>query len=172
MTSVEQICEQWQDVRNGLIKEVELIPAEQFGFRAAPDTRSVLELLQHIIESERVLAGEVCRQNTNFQRGFPVMIAEFAPRVKDAATKDAILELLRSSFEETKAKVSQFGDEGIAQTMTRFDGKPGIKSEVLQFTISHEMYHRGQLTVYQRLLGIEPALTRLFKKLVGSAEGA
>jgi uncharacterized damage-inducible protein DinB len=27
------------------------------------------------------------------------------------------------------------------------------------------MYHRGQLTVYQRLLGIEPALTESFRRL-------
>jgi uncharacterized damage-inducible protein DinB len=26
--------------------------------------------------------------------------------------------------------------------------------------IAHEEYHRGQLTAYERLMGIEPALTR------------
>lgn len=36
MSKVEGICEQWQDVRNGLIKEVEQIPAEQMGFKPAP----------------------------------------------------------------------------------------------------------------------------------------
>ncbi len=35
---------------------------------------------------------------------------------------------------------------------------------MLQFTLAHEMYHRGQLTVYQRLLGIEPALTEQFRR--------
>jgi uncharacterized damage-inducible protein DinB len=31
------------------------------------------------------------------------------------------------------------------------------------------MYHRGQLTVYQRLLSIEPALTGRLKKLFAQA---
>jgi uncharacterized damage-inducible protein DinB len=30
----------------------------------------------------------------------------------------------------------------------------------LQHGIAQEMYHRGQLVLYERLLGIEPALTR------------
>ena len=39
------------------------------------------------------------------------------------------------------------------QGMTRFDGKQCTKIEMLNFVVAHEMYHRGQLTVYERLLG-------------------
>jgi uncharacterized damage-inducible protein DinB len=168
MTKTEQVVDQWQDVRNGLIKEVELIPAEQMSFKPASESRSVIELLQHIVESQRVLAGEMCRDNTNFQRGFPAMMAEFAGGVKDATTKDALIELLRSSMEETKKNVLGFGDTGFEKMMTRFDGKQCTKLTMLNFTVSHEMYHRGQLTVYERLLGIEPALTQFFRKMMSA----
>lgn len=165
MATVEPVCEQWQDVRNGLIKEVELIPAGQMGFKPAPDSRTVIELLHHIIEIQRVLAGEMCRENTNFQRGFPALMAEFAGPVKQATTKEAVLEILRSSLEETMEMVVSFGDANFDHTMTRFDGKECTKLEMLNFTVAHEMYHRGQLTVYERLLGIEPALTQFFRKM-------
>lgn len=168
MASIEETCEQWQDVRNGLIKEVELVPAERFDFRAAPETRSIIEVLHHIIESERVLAGEMCRANTDLRRGFPAMIAEFAGHVKEASTKEAVIKLLASSLNETKAKVREFGDAGFEETMTRFDGKQSPKRVMLSFSVAHEMYHRGQLTVYQRLLGIEPALTQFFRKAAES----
>jgi uncharacterized damage-inducible protein DinB len=167
--TIEQVFDQWQDVRNGFIKEVELIPADQLVFRATAETRSVLELVQHVIESERVIVREVCRDDTNFKRGFPTMIAEFATQVKDATTKDAVLELLRSSLEETKNVAVEFGDESFDKTMERFDGRQGPKRAMLSFAIAHEMYHRGQLTVYERLLGIEPALTRFFKKATGAS---
>jgi uncharacterized damage-inducible protein DinB len=45
------------------------------------------------------------------------------------------------------------------------DGNQVTKTAMLDFTLAHEMYHRGQLTVYQRLLGIEPALTEQFRQL-------
>lgn len=169
MASVEEIRGQWQDVRNGLIREVELIPGDRLDFRAAPETRSVIELLHHIIETERVLAGEMCRDNTDLKRGFPAMIAEFAGNVKEATTKEAVLDLLRSSIAETHEMVRRFGDANFAKMMTRFDGREQPKYLMLSFTVSHEMYHRGQLTVYQRLLGIEPALTQVFKKVTGKS---
>jgi len=168
MSELQKIFAQWEDVRNGLIKEVELVPADQFGFRATPETRTVLELAQHIIETERMLAGEVCRENTNFARGFPAIAAEFAGNVKQAQTKEDIISLLGTSFEESKAKSLEFGDENIAKMMTRFDGRQAPKAEMLRFAVAHEMYHRGQFTVYQRLLGIEPALTTFFKKTFAS----
>jgi len=55
------------------------------------------------------------------------------------------------------------------QGMTRFDGKQCTKLEMLNFVVAHEMYHRGQLTVYERLLGIEPALTQFFRKMMSAS---
>jgi uncharacterized damage-inducible protein DinB len=169
MASVDEICEGWQEVRIGLIKEVESIPADQFGFRAAEGSRSVLEILQHIVEAERVLAGEICRDDTNLMRvPFPELIAEYAGQVKESATRDAILELLRRSLDETTQRLREFGDEKLEQMMMRFDGKQLLKRVMLNFIVSHEMYHRGQVTVYQRLLGVEPALTKFFKQFVAA----
>ena len=142
MASAEQVCEQWQDVRNGLIKEVEQIPGEQMGFKPAPETRSVIELLHHIIETQRVLAGEMCRENTNFQRGFPALQAEFAGNTREATTREAVLELLRSSLEETKAMVVGFGDANFEKMMTRFDGKECTKLAMLNFTVAHDVSPR------------------------------
>lgn len=166
MSIVDEICEGWQDVRNGLIKEAELIPADQFGFKPADESRTVVELLQHIVEAECLITGEVCRNDTNFGRApFPALVAEYGAHVKNSETKDALLELLRTSIEQSKQRIRGFGDEKLEQMMTRFDGKEVPKRVMLNFSIAHEMYHRGQVTVYQRALGIEPALTRFFKQL-------
>ena len=59
------------------------------------------------------------------------------------------------------------GDE-LDKTMNRFDGKEIVKSDFVRFAIAHEMYHRGQLTVYERLLEIEPAMTKVFKRIFAS----
>jgi uncharacterized damage-inducible protein DinB len=46
------------------------------------------------------------------------------------------------------------------QTIARFDGERGTRLAWLQHGIAQEMYHRGQLAVYARLLGEVPALTK------------
>src|SRR5262245_4351953 len=99
MANLEEVLAQWQDVRDGLIKEVDLFPADRLDFRAAAETRTVLEVLHHVVESERVIIGELCRDDTNFRREpFPGLIARYAGHVKEAQTKEAIIELMRTSL--------------------------------------------------------------------------
>ena len=164
---VENIIGGWKEVRSGLIDEAAQIPAEQFSFQAAPNTRSIKGLLQHLVETQKFLVGEVCRRDTNLLRGsFAEQIKEYAPDVRNVDDKDGLLNLLRVSMDESGAKLLAAGDE-LRKTMKRFDGKEMTKVAFVSFAIAHEMYHRGQLTVYERLLGIEPALTQRFRKAFG-----
>src|SRR5829696_272060 len=154
--SAETIIGLWKDIRSGLIQEVEKIPEDQFSFRATPETRSITEMMQHIIEAQKVLVGETCRTEPNFMRqSLAAHGKEYAAGVKEVADKNGLLELLRSSMDEAEACMSAHADK-LDETMTRLDGQSTSKSAFLIFALSHEMYHRGQLTVFERLLNIEP----------------
>lgn len=167
--SVETIIGLWKDTRSGLIHEVEQIPADQFSFRATPETRSIAELLQHIISAQKVLVGETCRADTNLMRqSFAAHNKEYADGISEVADKDQLLDLLRTSMEEAEACILSYADK-LDETMTRLDGKPCSKEAFLIFALGHEGYHRGQLTVFERLLNIEPVLTGRVKKLFAQA---
>jgi uncharacterized damage-inducible protein DinB len=167
--SAENLIGMWKDTRSGLILEAERIPEEQFSFRATPETRSVAELLQHIIEAQTFLVGETCRENSNLMRqSFPEHIKEYAPGVSEVHARAGLLELLRGSMDVAEATIRSYRDK-LDETMQGLDGKSTTKLAFLQFAISHEMYHRGQLTVYERLLNIEPALTERVRKLFAKA---
>jgi len=87
---------------------------------------------------------------------------EQIPQIKDAG----VLELLKKSMEAAESTISGYNNK-LDQGMYRFDGKPTSKNDFLTFAVGHEMYHRGQLTVYERLLNIEPVLTGRLKRLFG-----
>ncbi len=168
--SIDRLVESWREVRAGFIEEASQIPADQFSFRATPNTRSVGGLLQHVVESQKMLIGEACRAETNLMRqSFADHIKEYAPEVATVDDKNGLLELLRSSMETSEATI-RAGGEKLKETMRRFDGKEMTKLDFLNFAVAHEMYHRGQLTVYERLMNIEPALTRRFNKLFAKIE--
>ena len=167
--SAETIIALWKDARNGLIEEVERIPDDQFSFRATPDTRSVAEVLQHIISAQKMLVGESCRQDANLMRqSFADHQKEYGAGVNDVTDKNGLIQLLRSSMDDAITCINSYGDN-LEETMMGMTGKPTTKSAFLTFALSHEMYHRGQLTVFQRLLSIEPALTERFRRLTASA---
>ena len=167
--SVDAIIGSWREVRNGLIDEASQIPADKFSFRAADRMRSVAELLQHLVESQKLLVGEACRPDTNLMRkSFAENIKDYAPNVRDVNDKDGILQLLATAMDEVEKQLREHADE-MKNMMKRFDGKEMTKLAFMSFAIAHEMYHRGQLTVYERLLGIEPALTQRFRKAFGES---
>jgi uncharacterized damage-inducible protein DinB len=167
--SAETIIGLWKNARAGLIEEVEKIPDDQFSFRATPDTRSIAELLQHVIEVQKILVGETCRADGNILRQpFATHRNEYATGVSDVIDKQGLLELLRSSMEAAETAIRSNGDK-LDESTSGLDGKPTTKAAFLTFAFSHEMYHRGQLTVFERLLSIEPVLTGRLKKLFAQA---
>ena len=52
--------------------------------------------------------------------------------------------------------------------------EPRIKSrfEMLIAAKEHEMHHRGQLMIVQRLLGLKPHLTRQMEEFIASMQAA
>ncbi|HWN99263.1 MAG TPA: DinB family protein [Blastocatellia bacterium] len=169
--SIETLIETWKDVRKGVIAEVSKIPPDKFEFKATPDTRTVAEITAHIIGTQALLVGEMCRSDTNLMRApFPDMVKQYSPELSATKDKDGLLKLLTSGQEAAAEKIQAFGEEGLKEQTRRFDGKMITKLALLHFSYSHEMYHRGQLAVYERLLNIEPALTTRFKELLAARQ--
>jgi uncharacterized damage-inducible protein DinB len=167
--SVEEVLDAWKEVRAGLIAEVEQIPAEQFGFQATPESRSVAGILRHVIEAQRFFMGELCRPDTDFKR-LPILelMEKQAAEAYSGGDKEELISSLTSSMEWAEAMIRAFGEEALREPVERLDGKKMSKLAYLHFLISHEMHHRGQISVYERLLKIEPALTARLREFLAA----
>lgn len=163
-TMLEETLEAWQGVREGLIAEVRNIPASRFDFRPTPQSRSVAELVQHILEVAMMMTGELTRPDTNFHRApWPKLLGLYARAARRARTKPMLLRLLTSQLKDGDRRFRRAGELSLLQLITRFDGLPGTRLAWWNHGIAHEEYHRGQVALYARLMGIEPALTRLIR---------
>ena len=76
--------------------------------------------------------------------------------------KEQILAALREEGERWCEWVEKLPEAQAAEIVTRGGAGPGGKSrfEMLIGTKEHEMHHRAQLMVIERLIGIVPHLTR------------
>lgn len=163
-TILEETLEAWQGVREGLIAEVRNLPANRFDFRPTPQSRSVAELVQHILEVAMMMTGELTRPDTDFHRApWSKLLALYARAAWRAKTKPALLRLLTAQIKDGERRFRRAGELSLLQLITRFDGLPGTRLAWWNHGIAHEEYHRGQVAVYARLMGIEPALTRLIR---------
>ena len=162
---LEEALESWDGVREGLIAELELIPEEKYDFRPTPEVMSVGGLAVHLLESGAMMVGELTRTDTHFKRlPFPELVAEHAGDLSTLTGKTELLEALKRQVDEGVQAFAAVGELHMLQLIERFDGKMGTRLAWIQHGIDHEMYHRGQVTVYARLLGLEPALTRMIRQ--------
>ena len=158
---LDETLEAWRGVRDGIIDEVENIPADKFDFRPTPEVRSVKEMVQHILEVSMMMTEELTRADTNLKRKpWPKLLEMYAKAAHDAETKDELLDVLRMTMDDAEKKFRAAGDLHMWQYMERFDGKHGTRMQWWHHGIAQEEYHRGQLATYARLMGLVPALTQ------------
>lgn len=151
-------------VRKNTLQLAHDIPLAQFDYRATPDTRSISETLVHIA------GNPLWQQKLHAARATSLSFEDYGNYMKDVQAftstltdRDAILEalekggetfgtFLESLSDSTLGERVQFAPGSDPLTKTRFEMLLGVKE--------HEMHHRGQLMVLQRLIGIVPHLTR------------
>ena len=158
-----ELAAAFRTVRGNTIKIARDIPAESYGFAAAEGTRTVGELLAHIAYGHRI-ADEIHRaRHLSSLVGFDFMglIGTIAAAEAKLETKEQILAALESEGERFGSWLGSLSDAFLAERVENFDGK-GSRSrlEMLLAPKEHEMHHRGQLMLMERLLGIVPHLTR------------
>lgn len=158
---LDETLEAWADARQGVIDELENLPAESFAARPVPGMRSVGEMAVHILEVAQMMVGELCREDTDFRRlPWPDLLEMHAGELLHLTEKDDLLAALRTTLEDGIEKFREVGELHMLHTIERFDGEQGTRLAWLHHGIAQEMYHRGQLAAYARLLGEVPALTK------------
>lgn len=161
----KELAASYRTVRKNTITIAEEIPEDQYGFRAAEGTQSVGELLAHIALGGRFQEQVNFIEKRSAMQGFDFtkFITALRAELDQPRTKEQILALLKEEGEKMAANLEGASDEFLAESIvmppggsppsrTRFDMLLGIKE--------HEMHHRGQLMLMERMLGIVPHLTR------------
>lgn len=161
----KEMAESFRTVRKNTIQVAEDIPEDKYDFKAATDVRSVEKLLTHIVLATRFQyqIHAIEKRTTMEGFNFPALMQEIMAEEAKPRTKAQVIELLRSEGERWANFVSEVSDDFLAQVVmmppggtppqrTRFDMISSVKE--------HEMHHRGQLMLIQRMIGVVPHLTR------------
>jgi uncharacterized damage-inducible protein DinB len=160
----KELAESFRTVRKNTITIAEDIPEEQYGFRPAPNTRTVGELLAHISLYHNVqyqIHGQE-RRTTLAGFDFPAVMQRLGAEEKVPRTKAQTLAMLRSGGDEWASWLDGLTESFLGE---RVEARPGIaisksRFEMILSVKEHEMHHRGQLMLIERMLGIVPHMTR------------
>lgn len=158
----KQLVDSMRTVRKNTIQIAEDIPEKDYGYRPTPESRSTAEILVHIArlaQFDRVVhEQEHLSSLEGFDFGAIIKkseVEEMRPR-----SKREIVELLRTEGERWCEWVESLPETILAEQVRMPGGASKTRFEMLLGTKEHEMHHRAQLTVIERLLDIVPHLTR------------
>jgi len=161
----KELAASFRTVRKNTLIIAEEIPEDKYGFRPAEGTRTVAELLAHI-----ALGGKLAKQinlveKRSSMQGFDYVnfMSGIAGEAVKPRTKAEIIALLKDEGEKYASALESLSDSFLGESVlmppggsppsrTRFDLLASVKE--------HEMHHRGQLMLIERMLGMTPHLTR------------
>jgi uncharacterized damage-inducible protein DinB len=151
-------------VRNNTVQIAEDIPDAQYGFKPSPDCRSVGELLAHIAlgyQFQKLVHVDE-KRTTLAGMDFGALVGRFRDAEAKLASKAQIIDALKRNGEAWASWIGGLSEDFLAERVAMPGEPPSSKSrfEMILSTKEHEMHHRGQLMVFERLLGIVPHLTR------------
>ena len=155
----------FRTVRKTTLIIAEEIPEDKYSYRPVEGTRTVAELLSHIAHGWKFHEKVVLVEKRTTMEGFDFM-AFLGPYLAEQAkprTKTEIIALLKDEGEKFAKAVEALSDDFLGQSISMPPGAPqGSRTnfDMLMSVKEHEMHHRGQLMLIERMLGIKPHLTR------------
>jgi len=161
----KQLADALRTVRGNTLVIAKEIPEEKYSYKPTPDVMSVRDLLAHIAVSP------MWHIEVHSQKIPHLDFAYFSQRAQTAAaeekalaTKADVVKALTENGEKFAAFLDGLDEATLSSSVTFPSSPHGPTSrsrfEMLLGAKEHEMHHRAQLMLIQRLLGQVPELTR------------
>ncbi len=133
-------------------KILERVPLDQKDWKPHEKSMSLGRLATHIAETVKWISVIRHIDNFDFTRDY-----DFKPQV--AASQEELLLLLQTNLDNAVMDLSGMSDDDFRKTWTVRRGEQVIyqipkKVAVRGWGFSHQIHHRGQLSVYLRLLNV------------------
>ena len=172
----KELAASFRQVRGNTITIAEEIPEDKYDFRPAADCRTAAQTLVHIayapgmqLHLQRNRIADL--QTVNWMEIIQPIAAEESKR----RTRAEIIALLKSKGDELASYLETLTDAFLAESVKMPAGaQPATTSrfEMLLSPKEHEMHHRAQLMVAQRMLGQTPHLTRQMQERMAQRASA
>ena len=157
----KELADSFRTVRKNTIQVAEDIPEDKYSYRAAPDTMSVGEMLAHLACSphwaEQCLFVE--KKANVAMEDFGRWMGEIGGKQQALTSKAAIVDALRTNGEAFTRQLEAATEADLGASVALPNGSKS-RFEMLLGVKEHEMHHRAQLFLIERMIGIVPHLTR------------
>ena len=161
MIRLDAVLDSWKSIRRDTAQAWLDMPSEEAAFRPTPELMPYRDLAVHILNASHgitmmLLAGETDFSAPGFRERMRTHFLD-ASAFDSAVLAGQLETVLQADAEQVRARPDT---AWWSEVMTRFDGTPVTRLEMLQYAKEHELTHRSQMFMYLRLKGVVPPTTR------------
>ena len=149
MSMCQALLQEFENEAGTTRRVLERVPSDKLSWKPHPKSMSLGTLALHVAASPGVIIGWCAEDETHFK-------GEPSP---EATSTEQILAAHDASVKKVKETLPQIGDQGMQQMWTAKAGGQTLmtmpKSALARaILMNHWVHHRGQLSVYLRLLDV------------------
>ena len=155
----QQLVREWQRAKEYTDEYLNAAPADKYGFRPTDSVRSFAEQMLHLAAANAGL-GFIA---TSSKYPFATQNFEKLPALQN---KDSVVYYVNTSYDFVIRAIQDMDLNKLTEVVSW--NMPGGKRSETRFAwllkaFEHQTHHRGQCTVYLRLMGIKPPGEKLFQ---------
>jgi len=130
------------------------MPADKYSFKATDSIRSFAQQMLHLAQGNVNIIA--------FVAGEPNIIGDrILEDSKTAQTKDSVMYYVAASYDLAIDGVKKMNMATLKEKVKFYDWEE-TRYALLLKAFEHQTHHRGQTTIYIRLVGLHPLQERLF----------
>jgi uncharacterized damage-inducible protein DinB len=158
----QDLAGSFRAVRGDSVTIAEEIGEEHYGFSPAPGSRTVAQVLTHV-----AMAPRIQQEFHSIGQYDKAQAAELLARVnrlraeeETPRSKAQVVESLRRDGELFAQWLEDLSPDFLDERVAVEPGRTKTRFEVLLRVKEHEIHHRGQLMLIERIIGLVPHTTR------------
>jgi len=162
-TLKQQMLKDWQRAKTYTQEYLDAMPAAQYGFHAVDSIRSFAQQMLHLAFSNVALISVGTGSTDSVTR--KMFFARDLEQSATAQSRDSVVYYVNTSYDFVMNAIRNFDFARLTEVVNR-QNPGGNRSETrlawMLKAFEHQTHHRGQCTIYIRLLGIRPPAEKLF----------
>ena len=148
-----QMVTEWQRAKTYTKAYLDAMPEDGYAFKPTPEMRTFAAQMLHLTDANYFFASKAS--------GKASPLGQNSAEKTVAQTKEATTKAVMDSYDFVISALQGMTAAQLQENIS-FAGKDWTKAIIFTKAFEHQTHHRGQTTVYIRLMGIRPPGEKLF----------
>jgi uncharacterized damage-inducible protein DinB len=150
-----QLVKEWERAKTYTVEYLNTMPADKYSFKAVDSIRSFAQQMLHLSQGNLFLMSKASLTPP------PSWGNSDLEKSPTAQNKDSVMYYVTNSYDYCINSVKNSDVNKWGEKLTVF-GMQQTRFALMLKTFEHQTHHRGQTTIYIRLVGIRPPQEKLF----------